>query len=215
MLTMRPEPRSSMWRPKTWQARSVPVRLVSTMDVPLLFGDVEGGRALGAPRAVDEDVDASEGAQDRAERVLERPPVGDVAGHPQRAPAQRGHVVRGRRHLLLAARGGHDVRARLGQAAREGAPDARCPARHHRHLARQVERAVGQGLLMPVWTVGLPDGTCVNVTRPRARPPACVTSCAPCRLPCGSRAGRRAGRGSGRPPPRRCRRPARARRRGA
>ena len=92
--------------------------------MPVGVGEIERGHALGAPGAVDHDVDLAEFGDDAVEQRLERGAVGDVAGKAKGAPAGLLDLGGGFGDELRAARGGNDVGTRLGETACEHAADA-------------------------------------------------------------------------------------------
>jgi hypothetical protein len=122
-----------MVRPKIWQARMVPVRLVSTIfdhsPRPLRASAsffVMPARSPGCPPC-------------RTPQSLHRAIAGSnaavqhVARDAQRAPAQRLNLRGHRIHLFLPPRARHHVRARGGIPQRDLAAQAGRPANHHRN----------------------------------------------------------------------------------
>ncbi len=67
-------------------------------------------------------------------------PVAHIRGDAQRLPSARLNLFGGLVHLLLAARRGNYIGARIGQAKAQGPANARGASGHNRNLAFKAEQ---------------------------------------------------------------------------
>jgi signal transduction histidine kinase len=121
-------------------ARGVEGAFEVDRDEPLPEGRIaldEGHQALPAG-VVDEHVDRAELVLGGAHGRLERDQVADVRVGAQRPPARDHDLVRDRAGVPAVQVGDPDRRARLGQAERDGAPDATATSGDERDRAAQL-----------------------------------------------------------------------------
>ena len=108
------------------------------------FGEGQRGGALGGAGAVDEDVDLAEELKHRFAQGDERVAIFYVGGKAQRAASFGFDLRGGLLNFFAAAGGGDDVRARVGQAKREGMADASGATDDNGGLARKIKERFGQ-----------------------------------------------------------------------
>ena len=113
-------------RPKTWQARSVPVRFVSiTRAIGLVH--LERRALLGHPCDGEQDVDLAERLEALVAQSVERRDLGHVGGDRQRPPPALLNLGGDVLDELDAAAARDHVGARVSQPQRQGAADSLMP----------------------------------------------------------------------------------------
>ena len=148
MLMMRPYPAFAMVLPKIWQARSVPVRLVSiTRDHSSSLSSRVGALWV-TPAALTRISTLPNSFSTASCSCLDRRAVQHVAGdaHRVRRP-QLLNLRRNTAHLLQPPRTGHNIRARIGQAQRNAMTQPGGSTGHHRNSATQIKKTSQRALL--------------------------------------------------------------------
>ena len=133
MFTILPLPCATMIRPASWQSSNVAVRFTSITSSQSARSWSTASDGAADPVRVDEDVEAAQPLDRLVEAAAQVVAVGEVGAHGD--AAQLGRRLVG---ALRAAEHGH-ARARVGERAREPAPDPAAAARHERAASGQVE----------------------------------------------------------------------------